>query len=121
VCTDLRVASTSGKYGLTEIKVGVPFPQAAIGVVQAELAPGAARFLALGNALVGAEECVRLGVFDEALDGSAVLPRAIELAETLAGFSPEVYARTKRELRAATVERLRLSAAADPLLADWVR
>jgi hypothetical protein len=49
-----------------------------------------------------------------------VLPRAEELAGTLAGFNAETYARTKRELRGATIERLRASAAADPLLADWV-
>ena len=39
LCTDVRVASSDGRYGLTEVKVGVPYPQAAIGVVQAELAP----------------------------------------------------------------------------------
>src|SRR5271163_4333659 len=33
VCTDVRVASSAGRYGLTEVKVGVPYPQAAIGVV----------------------------------------------------------------------------------------
>src|SRR4051794_28557504 len=39
LCTDLRVVSSQGKYGLTEVRVGVPYPQAAIGVVQAELPP----------------------------------------------------------------------------------
>jgi len=120
LCTDLRVASRGGKYGLTEVKVGVPYPQAAIGVVRAELAPHAARVLALGNELVDAQECVRLGVFDEALDPAAVLPRALELAATLDGFPGEIYARTKRELRAGTIERLRGDAAADPLLGRWV-
>jgi enoyl-CoA hydratase len=120
LCADLRVASSAGKYGLTEVKVGVPYPQAAIGVVRAELAPGAARVLALGNALVDAAECVRLGVFDEALEPDAVLPRARELAATLASFPAEAYARTKSELRAATVERLRGAADEDPLLANWV-
>jgi enoyl-CoA hydratase len=120
LCADLRVASTAGKYGLTEIKVGVPFPQAAIGVVKAELAPHAARALVLGNALVDAAECVRLGAFDESLAPESVLPRAHELARTLAAFPGEAYASTKRELRGATVERLRLAAAEDPLLADWV-
>jgi enoyl-CoA hydratase len=120
LCADLRVASTAGKYGLTEIKVGVPYPQAAIGVVTAELAPHAARTLVLGNALVDAAECVRLGAFDEALPPERVLPRARELAGTLAAFPAATYARTKRELRAASVERLRRAAAEDPLLADWV-
>jgi enoyl-CoA hydratase len=120
LCADLRVASTAGQYGLTEIKVGVPYPQAAIGVVRAELAPNAARQLALGNALIDAAECVRLGVFDEALEAHAVLPRALELAQTLMGFPADTYARTKQELRGETIERLRRCAAEDPLLATWV-
>src|SRR4051812_10039286 len=49
---DQRVASTDGKYGLTEVKVGVPYPQAAIGVVRAQLTATAARRLALRKRLV---------------------------------------------------------------------
>jgi enoyl-CoA hydratase len=120
LCTDIRVASSAGRYGLTEIKVGVPYPQAAIGIVAAELPPHAARVLALGNELVDAAECLRLGVFDEVLQPGAVLPRALELAATLAAFPPDTYARTKRELRGATAARLRAAAAEDPLLASWV-
>jgi enoyl-CoA hydratase len=120
LCTDIRIASTAGKYGLTEVKVGVPYPKAAIGVVRAELAPHAARVLALGNALVDAPECVRLGLFDEALDAHAVFPRALEVAESLAGFPSDGYVRAKHELRGGTIERLRLEAADDPLLASWV-
>jgi enoyl-CoA hydratase len=120
VCADHRVASTAGRYGLTEVKVGVPYPQAAIGVVREELGMPAARVLALGNRLVDAHECVRLGAFDEALEPDAVLPRAIEVAQELAVLPAPVYARTKHELRAATVERLRAAAADDPLLGRWV-
>ena len=116
----LTVASSAGCYGLTEVKVGVPYPQAAIGVVAAELAPHAARVLALGNELIDAAECVRLGVFDEVLDPDAVLPRALELAARLAAFPPDTYARTKRELRGANAERLRAAAAEDPLLTHWI-
>src|SRR4051794_20373563 len=80
LCTDIRVAAREGRYGLTEVKVGVPYPQAAIGVVAAELGPHAARRLAFGNELLAAEECLRLGVFDEVVDRDAVLPRALALA-----------------------------------------
>jgi enoyl-CoA hydratase len=120
LCTDIRVASSAGRYGLTEIKVGVPYPQAAIGIVTAELPPHAARVLALGNELIDAGACLRLGVFDEVLEPGAVLPRALELAATLAAFPPDTYARTKHELRGATAARLRAAAAEDPLLANWV-
>lgn len=120
LCTDLRVASRTGRYGLTEIKVGVPYPQAAIGIVRAELAPHAARALALGNQLVHAGECLRLGVFDEVVEPERVLPRATEIARTLAAFSADAYERTKRDLRGHTLERLRRTAADDPLLARWI-
>jgi enoyl-CoA hydratase len=120
LCTDIRVASSTGRYGLTEVKVGVPYPQAAIGVVAAELTPQAARVLALGNELIDASECLRLGVFDEVVEPARVLPRALELATKLAAFPADVYARTKRDLRGAATERLRNAAAADPLLARWV-
>ena len=120
LCTDLRVAAREGRYGLTEVKVGVPYPQAAIGVVAAELAPHAVRRLAFANELLGADECLALGVFDEVLDGRAVLARALEIAAGLAAFPADVYARTKRDLRGATAARLRAAAAEDPLLGRWV-
>jgi enoyl-CoA hydratase len=119
VCTDLRIASRDGRYGLTEIKVGVPYPQAAIGVVRAELAPHAARALVLGNRLVDAAECHRLGVFDEIVDAAAVLPRALAVAAELGSLPTDVYQRTKAELRAATLASLQRAAAADPLLDRW--
>jgi enoyl-CoA hydratase/carnithine racemase len=120
VCGDHRVASSEGRYGLTEVKVGVPYPQGAIGVVRAELAPAAARILVLGNRLVGADECVRHGAFDEAVEPDAVVDRALEVARELGELPADVYARTKAELRADTLDRLRAAAEADPLLEQWV-
>jgi enoyl-CoA hydratase len=120
VCTDLRVASSEGKYGLTEVRVGVPYPQGAIGVVRAELAPQAVRRLAFGNELHDADTCLRLGVFDEIVEPDAVLPRAQEIARELASLPADVYARTKNDLRGATIDRLRVAAVDDPLLARWV-
>jgi enoyl-CoA hydratase len=116
LCTDIRIASSDGRYGLTEIKVGVPYPQAAIGVVQAELPAPAARFLALGNQLVGGEECRRLGVFDEVSAPEQVLRRALDVARELASFSGETYHRTKRDLRGETLRRMQAAVDNDPLL-----
>ena len=102
------------------MRVGVPYPQAAIGVVRAELPPQSARWLAFGNQLVDGAECQRLGVFDEVLEPAAVLPRALELGADLASFPRETYLRTKRELRADALEQMRRAAAEDPLRARWV-
>src|SRR4051794_15229862 len=114
MCGDHRIVSAEGRYGLTEIKVGVPFPAAAIGVVAAELSPGTARALALSGALVDARECVRLGAFDEIAAPGDVVERAGALAAELAAVNGEVYARTKAQLRGPALERMR--AAAEPLL-----
>jgi enoyl-CoA hydratase len=116
LCTDVRVASSDGRYGLTEVAVGIGYPQAAIGVVAAELAPHAARILALGGELWSAGECLQLGVFDELAEPDDVLGRALALATSLAAFPPDVYRRTKHDLRAATAARLHAAASADPLL-----
>ena len=120
LCTDIRIASSEGSYGLTEVKVGVAYPQAAIGVVAAELAPHAARALALGNELITSAECLRLGAFDEVVGPAEVIPRALERSAELAALPVDVYARTKRDLRGATAARLRAAAAEDPLLGRWV-
>jgi enoyl-CoA hydratase len=121
LCADLRVATPAGRYGLTEVKVGVPYPQAAIGVVRAELAPQAARMLAFGAELHDAQTCHRLGVLDEVHPPAAVLPRAVELAERLAAMPAAVYARTKRDLRGAALDAMRAAAAEDPLLDRWLQ
>lgn len=87
---------------------------------RAELAPHARRLLAFGNALHDAQTCRRLGIFDELVEPDAVVPRAQALARELAAMPAAVYARTKRDLRGAAIERLRAAAAGDPLLARWV-
>jgi enoyl-CoA hydratase len=120
LCTDIRVASSAGRYGLTEVKVGVPYPQAALGVVGAELTPQAARVLALGSELTDAAECERLGVFDEVLAADDVLDRSLHVAARLTALTPEVYARTKRDLRAPALARMRAAVDAEPLLERWV-
>jgi enoyl-CoA hydratase len=120
LCTDIRVASSAGRYGLTEVQVGVPYPQAALGVVRAECTPQAARVLALGSELTDAGECERLGVFDEVLAADDVLSRCLHVAGRLAALVPEVYARTKRDLRAPALAQMRAAASADPLLDRWV-
>jgi enoyl-CoA hydratase len=114
---DVRIASTEGRYGLTEIKVGVPYPQAAIRVVAAELAPHAARRLALGNQLIDSSECLRLGVFDEVVEPSQVVGRAVAIAGELAAMPADVYTRTKLDLRRDALAAMREAAETDPLLA----
>jgi enoyl-CoA hydratase len=114
MCGDQRIASAEGRYGFTEAKVGVSFPQAAIGVVAAELSASAVRALTLSARLVDAETCRALGVFDEVVAPDAVLDRSLDVARELAALNRDTYGLIKRQLRGETVERLR--AADEPLL-----
>ena len=114
MCGDQRIASAAGLYGLTEADVGVPFPQAAIAVVSAELSASAVRALALSGRRVDAETCVRLGAFDEVVAPDEVLDRSLDVARELAALNRGTFAHIKDQLRGEIVERLR--AADEPLL-----
>ncbi len=120
LCADYRIASLDGRYGLTEVKVGVPYPAAAIGVVRSELEPGAARRLALRGRLTSAADCVAFGAFDETVPAEEVLGRAVEAAGEFAALPAGVYAHTKDGLRGSAIAEMRAAAQTDPRLNAWM-
>jgi enoyl-CoA hydratase/carnithine racemase len=117
LCGDYRVGSSEGKYGLTELKAGLPYPAAALAVVRAELTAAGARRLALGADLVDAKEALEAGAFDEVCAPDDVLHRATEVARRLAALPPEAYRRVKDQLRGPVLTAA--LAGPDPLLAGW--
>jgi enoyl-CoA hydratase len=121
LCADYRVGATSGKLGLTELKVEVPYPVGAISLVQAELSPPAARALVLRSHLVEPDEALRLGLVDELAGPAEVFERACDVAEEMGRYAGETYARTKLELRGATLRRIEEAVeAGDPLAEAWL-
>jgi enoyl-CoA hydratase len=123
LCADHRVCASEGRFGLTELRAGLPYPVAAISVVRAELGPAAARRLVLGASLVDASEALALGVFDELRPPDEVLPRALEVATGLAELPRGTYTQVKRQLRGPALEaidRALAGGAGDPVLATWV-
>jgi enoyl-CoA hydratase len=121
LCGDYRVVGRSGRFGLTELQAGVPYPAAASAIVRAELAADAARRLMLRANLVDASEALAAGAFDEQVEDDQVIPRATEIARELAALPAAAYARTKRDLRGAVLDDLaaRLEGDAASLAADW--
>jgi enoyl-CoA hydratase/carnithine racemase len=83
---DYRVGATEGKLGLTELRVGIPYPAVAMAAVQAELSPAAARVLGLRADLVDPQTALALGLVDELAEPDEVLPRAMEVARELAAL-----------------------------------
>ena len=117
MCADYRVGSSEGKYGVTELKAGLPYPAVAMAVVRAELNGPAARRLVLGADLVGAKEALEAGALDEIAEPDQVLHRATEVARALSMLPSEAYAKVKQQLRGPVLDAA--LAQPDPLLDGW--
>jgi enoyl-CoA hydratase len=99
LCGDYRIGPRIGRFGLTEVRVGIPYPSVAWAVVTRELSPPAVRRLALRAELVDSSRALEEGVFDEVVDDDEVLDRALDVARELAALPPRTYELTKRRLR----------------------
>jgi enoyl-CoA hydratase/carnithine racemase len=121
LCCDYRIVGQAGKFGLTEVKVGAPYPAAALAVVQAELTKPAARRLALRAHLIDADTAFNDGAFDEQVNDDQVVARAIERAEEFAQLPARAYTQTKLAMRSATITALeQIAADGDPLSQEWL-
>jgi len=120
---DYRVGPIGrAQFGLTEARVGIPFPAAAMTVLRAELAPADVRYFTLWSRNVDADEARRRGVFDELVGPEAVLPRALEVARDMATIPCDAYRRIKHQVRAGALARLEeiVASRSDPMLDAWV-
>ena len=122
LAADYRVGCPVGKLGLTEVRVGVPYPAGAIAVVRAELSPQAVRVLALGGGLVEPPEALELGLLDELVGPEEVVERALAVAGEWASSPPDTYASVKQQVRGALIAELEriVREEDDPLLQDWL-
>lgn len=120
---DYRVGTTGAcKLGLTEARAGIPFPAAAMTVLQAEVAPNVARVMTLQAENMGADAALSRGLLDELQPPARVLSRAIEVAQDLASIPRDAYARIKHQLRARPMAAIdeTLARATDPSLESWL-
>ena len=89
---DLRLASADATFGYPELPRGIPPSYAA---ARAVLPATVAQELCLTGRIVNAQEAQRMGIVREVTPGE-VLPRAIELAERVAGLPRQAILETKR-------------------------
>ncbi len=119
---DFRLMSDSGgKFGITEIHVGVPFPTSALEIIRyAFQGPYLAELLYRGqNYEVGAALSRRL--VDELHSADTLLDRALQLAAELGAHPQTAFATTKEGLRREALLRMTKARAngPDPLWAKW--
>ena len=98
---DHRVmTSGTGRIGLTELLVGVPFPVDAIEIVRLATGGGSLSRIVNLAETVPAERAIELGLIDEPAEPDVVLARAVEVATAMAAVPARSFELVKRELRA---------------------
>lgn len=109
VC-DFRIASTEATFGLGEINMGI------IGGTQYAvrmLPPGIAKFLIYTGEAIPAPEALRLGLVDQVVPASQVIPAARALAQKIASKSPRVLAYAKKVMNSCYSKTLEEGLAAE--------
>ena len=121
LCCDYRIGVAGNtRYGLTGARVGIPYPIAALEVIQTELGHAGSRAVLLGAMTFDASSAVNLGILDEITADERVLARALEVAKDRALMPAKMYGELKRKLRAAPLVRIRDSIESDPALDGWI-
>jgi enoyl-CoA hydratase len=119
---DYRLMSRGkGRIGVPELRVGIPFPVAAIEILRFAASTQHLQELVYLGRNYTAPEAYEVGLVDEIAEPDALLDRAMEVATTLGSMPPGRFGITKRELRAPTLDRIeRHAPAIDPeVLAGW--
>lgn len=121
LAADYRLmADGNGRIGVPELLVGVPFPAAALEVVRYAVPADRVQALVYTGRTLPPAEALAHGMVDEVVDAGALPGRAREVAQQLAGLSPEVFRMTKRTLRAEALARMDAAAEYDrAALALW--
>ncbi len=95
---DYRLMS-SGRIGVPELLVGVPFPALALEIVRSAIPPHHLQSMLYFGRTLETAEAERMGIIDEAVDVEFLMTRATKVAEHFAMLAPEAFAMTKRQIR----------------------
>jgi enoyl-CoA hydratase len=106
-CADRRImARESGRIGVTEILVGVPFPTLAFEIVRFAVPPRYLPEFTLSGATYDTDEALRRGWVDELAEGEDLMEDALAVAHELCLISPAAFTQTKMQIRQPVAERV---------------
>ena len=123
LCCDFRIApSDHGSFGLTEVRVGVPFPEVAFNIIENQLPANALRRMVQYGQNLSSADALASGAIDELVPSTAVRETAFGKARQALGIPAGGYAAVKRQLRGAVLERNRalVAAGADRYQGGWL-
>jgi enoyl-CoA hydratase len=105
-CADRRImARDSGRIGVTEMLVGVPFPALAFEIVRFAVPPRYLPEFTLSGATYASDVALQRGWIDEVVEPGALMERATAAAQAFAALSAPAFAQTKSQIRQAVTER----------------
>jgi len=104
---DRRVFNArAGRFGVTELLVGVPFPLVALEVLRCAYGTERLPGLVFRGETYGGADALSAGLVDELAEPGAVLPSAIETAKRLAAVPGETFRHTKAQIHRPFDERI---------------
>jgi enoyl-CoA hydratase len=102
---DKRVmARDSGRVGVPELLVGVPFPALALEIMRFASASQHFQEIIYGGATFSPEDAAARGLVDEIVEPQDLMDRAVAAAESFAALPPLVFTLTKRQIRQPVLE-----------------
>ena len=101
------MAQQTGRIGVPELLVGVPFPTIALEIMRGAVAPHHLPSLLYRGAMVDPADAVERGLVDAIVDPGTLMEQAVAAAESLASLPPLAFALTKRQVREPVMKRVR--------------
>jgi enoyl-CoA hydratase len=101
------MARDSGRIGVTELLVGVPFPPVAMEIMRCAIVPQFFADAIFSGATYTPLEAVGRGLVHDIIDPQALLDRAIAAANALAALPPKAFALSKRQTREPALQRMK--------------
>ena len=101
------MARGTGRIGVPELLVGVPFPPVPLEIVRFTAAPTHLSELLFGGVTLTGDAAMSHGLVDAVVEPAAVVDSAVTAAESMAALPAAAFALTKQQLRGAARDRMR--------------
>lgn len=121
-CDHRIMMEGTGRIGIPELAVGVPFPALPLQIMAARLGDSALRDLVFTGRTVMIDEAKALGLIDEKCPAGVLLDRATEVAERLVSIPAGAFALTKEAFYAPILERTtQLASLNERVVDEWLQ
>lgn len=111
-CADRRMmANKSGRVGVPELSVGLPFPTLAMEIMRFAVSRHHLQEIILSASTYPPQDALHRGLIDELVDPPGLLDRAVVAAQHFIAIRPEAFNIAKRQIRQPVADRYKSEAA----------